>query len=535
MIKGCLPWIFQFVFAFFAFHSWITENIPVLLRNEIVLIEPATDRAQIFWKKFQDAPYLEPESQRFGLVQGSNILIQKLHPSQTNFIRLDPILAEGKVELGPICFSYMGVELECWKPDPIFESQTADPQMEFQLRPRTQKKILALQILAIFMATCLSNLLFFGLHRMNSKSKMISSDLPRTPSRALYRVGFLSFLILPGIGAWILYHAFSTPTLPETAGFTHGKAPVFIEHLFDQQGHPLSDRPGNFAVMMDPFTMFRNFPNQKVFGVTTDKNGFRGSELTTTKKIGLVLGGSAAFGWRLNGDNETLDWALKQASGVHFINMATVSHLVGQELATFLHYGVNFKPRFVISFSGWNDFFENYLGVTRSGFGYNSAFDEYQHRLRRLYELEPRRQTKKPLPNAVPHFGRISPEELAKHYVSSALKIHHLAKTTGADYLLVLQPDLHFKTLKTANESAGMKNWELYIEQKNESFKEQYLKYTKAIEALCGTEGLRVLNLANNSDFVKTPNELFTDTVHLSKDGYLLVSKLILAHQKITP
>src|SRR5262245_43159149 len=64
---------------------------------------------------------------------------------------------------------------------------------------------------------------------------------------------------------------------------------------YDQWGRPISGKSGRLKLVLDPATIYANWPGQKEDTFTVDDNGFRSTPRRPGNPQIVLLGGSAAF------------------------------------------------------------------------------------------------------------------------------------------------------------------------------------------------------------------------------------------------
>src|SRR5262249_4245153 len=111
---------------------------------------------------------------------------------------------------------------------------------------------------------------------------------------------------------------------------------------------------------------------------SVDSHGYRGGfDAQDPRPRVLVLGGSTAFGFGLENDDQLVTARLEAAlPRFQFINAAVVGFLSGQELSELVHRAADIHPRIVIALDGFNDVYVPILAATRFpmrgvGLGFN--------------------------------------------------------------------------------------------------------------------------------------------------------------------
>lgn len=125
-------------------------------------------------------------------------------------------------------------------------------------------------------------------------------------------------------------------------------------------GRVLSKHRGPFELVLDPVLAYRNQPGQRGPGFAVNSRGYRGPELRA-REAGVprivLLGGSAAFGFGIGSDGDTLAARLeRELAPAEVVNAGVIGYVSGQELALLRAEVLDLDPQVVIAFDGWNDF-----------------------------------------------------------------------------------------------------------------------------------------------------------------------------------
>ncbi len=371
------------------------------------------------------------------------------------------------------------------------------------------------------------------------------------------------FLVLLAVGvpAFLLLRGTREPPLPPVFTGTQGE---YALALVDRGGRPLSDSRGELLVRLDPFTLYRNQPNQRTGSFSTGAYGFRGGYRGTPRPV-MILGGSAAFGQGLPADGicfaALLDGMIEERE---VVNAAVVGYLAGQELALMVHRLDDFNPSVYVAFDGWNELFDQWLACHRIepwDHGFMNLFFNTEQRLHDLQKItgagdkqpvrksgltrkeEARRAglTKKSAyrtekideaVDAGPTGREQILEGIEKNYHASLDRMNDFAHARGAAFLVVFQPELGGKLQRTEQEKMNYCRWcEAYEGYRELEFSTEYSAFIERAAAWCAAEGIEYLDLHHHPEFQNSEKQLFYDVIHLNEEGHRIVARLI--HQRI--
>jgi len=290
--------------------------------------------------------------------------------------------------------------------------------------------------------------------------------------------------------------------------------------FLDHRGRRLSETEGALGLMMDPFTFYRNYPGQRTDFFTIDENGFRGGIRDAQKPKVVILGGSAAFGRGLRSDDETFAARLnRRVPAYSFINAGVAGFASGQELAYMIHYLDRLRPAVYIAFDGWNDLVD--FGRPRKHFGANGdiyfAFAERLHQ----HHLMMRDPGSKPWPLPAAEVEKDAAEHLndvVRIYESNLEKMHAWARSRGARFVVVFQPQVRSrKTPTEAEEKIPLPA----------ATADAYRDFVERAEAYCRSHGIPCCDVNEEPAYQQSRKTLFLDAVHMSADGHEVVAGIL--------
>jgi lysophospholipase L1-like esterase len=324
-----------------------------------------------------------------------------------------------------------------------------------------------------------------------------------------------SFLVFGAIAYAIVQIFFSSET-----DYYHDPTGNYELSYLDHRGRRLSEIEGALGLMMDPFTFYRNYPDQRTDCFTIDANGFRGGIRDAQKPKVVILGGSAAFGRGLRSDDETFAARLNQRVPAYtFINAGVTGFASGQELAYMIHYLDRLRPAVYIAFDGWNDLVD--YGRPRKHFGANGdiyfAFAERLHQ----YHLLMRKPTSKPWPFPAAEAEKDAAEHLSdvvRIYESNLEKMHAWARSRGARFVVVFQP------IVTSRRNRSEAEAKMPLPA---ATADAYRDFIARAKAFCRTNGIPCCDVNEEPAFQQSPKTLFLDVVHMSADGHEVVAGIL--------
>jgi len=377
----------------------------------------------------------------------------------------------------------------------------------------------------------------------------------------------LLFFVLSAVGIPLLFFLRGGDT---PAPVFTGPEGEYKLALVDRGGRPLSDSRGGLQVRLDPFTSYRNQPNQHTGSFSTGAYGFRGGYRGTPRPV-VVLGGSAAFGQGLPADSDcfaaVLDGLLEQRE---VVNAAVVGYLAGQELALMVHRLDDFNPSAYVAFDGWNELFDQWLVYPREtpwDHGFMNLFFSIEKRLHDLQTISGNQQKPQARPSGVSRkeearragitkemthrkgkkntarsavgSGGAEPVErerilegIQRNYHAALGRMNDFARARGASFLVVFQPELGGKLNRTSAETTEYYRWcEVYGKYRNLEFSTEYGSFIDRAAAWCAAEGIEYLDLHHHPAFRESDRRLYYDVVHLNEEGHRVAARLI--HQRL--
>jgi lysophospholipase L1-like esterase len=316
---------------------------------------------------------------------------------------------------------------------------------------------------------------------------------------------------------------------------------VYMFSLYNQYGHKISDMEGNFKLMIDPFTIYRNYPNQKSSKYSIDLYGFRNTYSDDNPYTAILLGGSAAFGFALDSDNQTFASKISMYSQKYsIINAAVIGFLSGQELSLMIHYLDDLSPSLYIIFNGWNDIYDPFAFV-KSAFkdnipleqgpiGYNNAFFSIETRLADYFQLT-RKDKKSPIPQLTPVGAYLNEDELFQKvllkYIATISKMHSFANSRNAKFLLVFQPELGNKKVLSLNERESLDTWINKYGYLDNKITERYHNLIFGAKEYFLENSIPFIDINIEPEFTENPQTLFFDVVHPNSLGHEIIATII--------
>jgi lysophospholipase L1-like esterase len=337
---------------------------------------------------------------------------------------------------------------------------------------------------------------------------------------------------------YYLYNHFKRP--PENFMF----ASVNDEYMFtlyNRNGERISDIEGSLKLIIDPFTIYQNYPDQKTSKYSINSHGFRDTYSTHRPYTAIVLGGSAAFGFALDRNDQTFSSKITEYNEKYnVINAAVIGFLSGQELSQMVHYLDEFNPSLYIVFNGWNDIYDPYAfaktklkeknQIIQAPIGYNNAFFGIEKRLTDFFQLtqnEKKPQIVKLNPVGAPLDETELFQEILSKYVANIAKMHSFANARGSRFLLVFQPELGNKQTRSSNEVEVLKTWIEKYEYLDNKITERYKNFVREAKKPLREQNISFVDINTEHQFSENPQTLFFDVVHPNESGHDIIAKII--------
>lgn len=502
---------------------------------------------QVYWDNGNG--FSESDSYSQPLISGKNIYNFSVPVRHLKKLRIDPCRSPSDIRISSISISWFitlkrwdaenrftgwspGNEISDFKSDGQVLALTAKGEDPSIIQRDVRQVVMRVALIRIFIAALLALILtaFAAVKFSNAFEKTVVSfdsgafsSSPNSYSGPL--ILLLTLLIMLPIGYLVLRNI--SAEAPITFEGSDGEYKL---SFVSTTGDTLSKQRGHLRLVIDPFTVYRNFPSQESSKYTIDKNGFRGGYDPAKQKRIIALGGSSTFGQDLDSDSDTFSFKLQEMMPEYaVINAGVVGFLSGQELAYMVHYLDNLKPEGYIAFDGWNDLFDQYISLKRKEgqFGYNNTFFIIEDRLaeyaKTLGELEPTAT------NSMDNFSdeKTYLQRIRETYSNNLIKMSRFAASRGAFFLVVFQPELSIKKLRSEKEERYLKRWEKRYNYIKSGFQEKYRQMIEETKKVLIEESIPFIDLEASPTFVDSPDELYNDVVHLNVKGNELVAQAL--------
>jgi lysophospholipase L1-like esterase len=299
-------------------------------------------------------------------------------------------------------------------------------------------------------------------------------------------------------------------------------------------GIPISKSAGKLTLVLDPYALYRNYPNQETEKFHIDDRGYRRSGSTAAgaaDRTLVILGGSAAFGLILANDNETFAAriALKLPE-LRTVNAAVVGYLSSQELAEMVNYAEALEPAIYVVFDGWNDLFAPFEPQRRcqQATGISWAFPLIE---RRLIEALRNEEGAPETPGAqaataTADFASCFEDSTAA-YTRNLLRMAAFARGSGASFLVAFQPELGHKRWRTEAEEKVLEDWDRDRRYVMDDFPGHYARMIETTQAALDTAGVPYIDLNVEPTLRDATERLYFDVVHPTGPGHELIAGAI--------
>jgi lysophospholipase L1-like esterase len=306
---------------------------------------------------------------------------------------------------------------------------------------------------------------------------------------------------------------------------------------YNRKGLKIKKLTGTFKLVLDPFTIFNNYPNQSSKSYSINRYGFRDGYTSEKPYTAMVIGGSAAFSWLLDDNEQTFASQLSRSNPKYnVLNSAVVAFLSGQELAQMVNYLDDFHSNFYIVFDGWNDIHDPYMftktwPVKYNAFGFQNVFINIEFRLADYYRLT--EKEKNSYPDILEPMERQFTEqeyfqEILKTYTRNVGKMHAYAVARSAKFLLVFQPELTQKKLRSATEQSILTgaNQRPY-EYHDRGIPDKYKRLIEEAKKIFIRQHITFLDINDEPDFRENPETLFFDVIHPNARGHEIIGAIL--------
>ncbi len=315
-----------------------------------------------------------------------------------------------------------------------------------------------------------------------------------------------------------------------------GRNNEYLLAFYNRKGEKISEINGALHLLIDPFTIYVNYPNQRSLSYSINKYGFRDGYASDKPYIAMVIGGSAAFGFALDDSEKTfVSKVSRNSQKYNVINSAVVGFLSGQELSQMVHYLDDFNPSLYIVFDGWNDIYDPY-SFTKSWpavhppIGYNNAFFMIEDRLSAYFQMTRKEKDSHVVtlyPASEPLDENMYFQKIVDTYISNISKMHSFAKARGAEFLLIFQPELGNKKVHSPGEQDILKTWVGKYEYGDRKITERYKALINEGKKFFEAKNISFIDINAEPGFSENPQTLFYDVVHPNELGHDIIAKII--------
>ena len=356
-----------------------------------------------------------------------------------------------------------------------------------------------------------------------------------TPTKKLIMnicVALVSSGISLGVGYYMYVYIFKPPKQVAYKPSDN----EYLLSFYNRKGEKIGEPGGLLKLIIDPFTIYLNYPNQKSYSYSINEYGFREGYESKKPHTAIVLGASAAFGFALDSNDKTFASKLSRYSKKYdVINSAVVGFLSGQELAQMVHYLDAFSPSTYIVFDGWNDIFDPYAfakdwPVRNAPIGYNNAFFLVEGRLAEYFKITQKEQASK-IEELKPVGESLGEEaffqKILETYVANIDKMHSFARAREAKFLLVFQPELGNKKIRSSSEQNTLTTWIDKYGYLDKRISERYRKLITEAKHAFQKKKITFIDINDEPEFSENPQTVFFDVVHPNELGHELIARII--------
>lgn len=354
-------------------------------------------------------------------------------------------------------------------------------------------------------------------------------------------------LVVAFLVAEIYFRYKSGPVPPTDSGF----------ELYTHDGRKVSTYVGSLKLSLDAFTFYSNFPSQHTPKFNINSAGLRAEEGVERDQLPKIafLGGSAAFGFGTT-DHETIP-SLMEASlkSHHVLNAGVIGFFSGQELTHLVTRIIDYRPAVVVAYDGWNDLFGTVYIPERneSELGFNQIFFAVEDQLAEKHQtdrsarrsfsrfiglassksrvldrldraLESHRAASQPTRRPA---DRRLLDLVVENYVENLRKMSLFSRAAGAEFIVVLQPELGQKSYRTPEEEQLLRNG-FGPTIRYDQFPDLYREFLAKAKAGLTRDGLEWIDINDSPAFQNSRDTLFTDVVHTNRRGNEIIAELIL-------
>ena len=452
-------------------------------------------------------------------------------PDQVARLRLDPLDRPGEMEiceirlknsLGMTVLEWQEGSQEKWSAAGDLESMVWTSDSCVRLRSAGQDPILVTSLPSelwklknrkvILLAVLVGVLVFFCL----------SGALVFWGRRTLFLLSGAAALLLGGWLIWKFYRSEVRQSIQRTS-WVDERSDHFRSSLVDYYGRPLFSRGGKYAIYLDSRTGYRAVPSLRNPAYTLNASGFRNSKETNgeVRRRVVFTGGSAAFGYGIEGDENTIPSQLVQSgNGLKVSNLGHIGYLFTQEISLAFWETSEDVVDDYVAFTGWNDF------VTASAAlkaryhvfydGLSSPFVQVVQKLMQFSYRDMGSLGSKP--------KLMEPKDVVRMFVEKVKVFLELAKSRRARFLLVIQPEMSIRSRPSEEERRFLSSTD---ESQIRDMGKAYHQFADRVERGARDLGVQTLNLSQFRGLSEERETVFIDQVHLNIRGATIVSEEI--------
>jgi hypothetical protein len=168
--------------------------------------------------------------------------------------------------------------------------------------------------------------------------------------------------------------------------------------------------------------------------------------------------------------------------------------------------------------------------VRNAPIGYNNAFFLVENRLAEYFKItqkERASQIERLEPVGEPLSEEAFFQKILEIYVANIDKMHSFARAREAKFLLVFQPELGNKKVRSSSEQNTLTTWIDKYGYLDKRISEKYNKLTTEAKRIFQQKNITFIDINDAPEFTENPQTVFFDVVHPNALGHELIARII--------